>query len=365
MANVDENYVIEQFTLSDNDYETLAELITNAFLHDEAAKKEGGSIVFDIETFKRMFGSPFMPKDLFVRTIFKPTNKIVGFIGCIPRPVKIGDRIIKFVVPSFAAVHFEHQRKGISIKMGLELRRFLIEKGYEAGFALFEPEQKGKDLGHSVIRNSEDIFPMQRIMTIRKFLIRVFDVNKVATVVKFKWYEKAGIRLFEKIQKVNNPSIRKFKPNDVERLYELLDDHIKNNQMSIMRDRDDFIWYLQQPGVNCVVHENSNGLVDGFLVAWKFNFAGYGNIIPFGWLDLVHTYRLSVEDAVDLCKYLALTSKQLGWHGLQMPYIPYFDPKPFKKSKFIFFPKILTVDVFRREDIPFPEKIDSFYFDWR
>ena len=137
MATLDENYIIEQFTLTDNDFETLAELITNALLHDEAAEKDGGTILFDTETFRRMFGSPFMPKDLFVRVIYKPTNTVVGFIGCIPRPVKIGDKIYKFVVPSFAAVHWEHQRKGLSIKMGLELRRFLVEKGYEAGFALF------------------------------------------------------------------------------------------------------------------------------------------------------------------------------------------------------------------------------------
>ena len=364
MSIDEENYFVEQFTLKDSDFENLAELITNAFLHDEAAEKDGGTILFDSETFKRMFGSPFMPKDLFVRTIYKPTNEVVGFIGCIPRPVKIGEKTFKFVVPSWAAVHWKHQRKGLSIKMGLELRRFLVEKGYEAGFALFEPEQKGKDLGHSVIRNS-DIYPMQRIMTIRKFLIRIFDVKELATVINLKWYEKAGIKLFEKIQKVNNPSIRKFEPKDAGRLYELLDDHIKNNQMSIMRDRDDFIWYIQQPGVNCVIHENNQGIVDGFIVAWRFNFAGYGNILPFGWLDLVHTYRLSTKDATDLCKYLIVTSSELGWLGLQTPFIPYFDPKPFKKSKFIFFPKTLTVDVFRREDIPFPEKINSFYFDWR
>ncbi len=365
MPTNDENYIIEQFTLIDNDFESLANLLTDAFLHDEAAEKDGGTIIFDAETFRRFFGSPFMPKDLFVRAIFKPTNEVVGFIGCIPRPVKIGEKIIKFVVPSFAAVHSKHQRKGVSIKMGLELRRFLVEKGYEAGFAMFEPEQKGKDLGHSVIRHSDDIFPMQRIMTIRKFIIRIFDVKKVATVIRLKWYEKAGIKLFEKIQKVNNPNIRKFKPSDAEQLYELLDDHLKNNQMSVMRDRDDFIWYLQQPGVNCVVHENSDGQVDGFIVAWKFNFAGYGNIIPFGWLDSVHTYRLSVKDATDLCKYLVLTARELGWYGFQSPYIPYFDPKPFKKSKFLFFPKILTIDVFRRSDIQFPKKINSFYFDWR
>jgi len=145
-------------------------------------------------------------------------------------------------------------------------------------------------------------------------------VKKVATVIRLKWYEKAGIKLFEKIQKVNNPNIRKFKPSDAEQLYELLEDHLKNNQMSVMRDRDDFIWYLQQPGVNCVVHENDDGLVDGFIVSWKFNFAGYGNIIPFGWLDSVHTYRLSTKDATDLCKYLVLTAHELGWYGFQSFY---------------------------------------------
>ena len=154
-------------------------------------------------------------------------------------------------------------------------------------------------------------------------------------------------------------------PIDILDMFEIIQEQVKRNQLAIVPELEDFKWMLKNPNVNCVVHENSDGLVDGYIVAWKFKFAGYGNIIPFGWLDLVHTYRLSVKDATDLCKFLAFTSHQLGWNGLQMPYIPYFDPKPFTKSKFIFFPKMLTVDVFRRSDIPFPEKIDSFYFDWR
>ncbi|MHA1857226.1 MAG: hypothetical protein ACTSYY_14400 [Promethearchaeota archaeon] len=47
MSIDEENYFIEQFTLKDSDFENLAELITNAFLHDEAAEKDGGTILFD------------------------------------------------------------------------------------------------------------------------------------------------------------------------------------------------------------------------------------------------------------------------------------------------------------------------------
>ena len=50
MPTDDENYIIEQFTLIDNDFESLANLLTDAFLHDEAAEKDGGTIIFDAET---------------------------------------------------------------------------------------------------------------------------------------------------------------------------------------------------------------------------------------------------------------------------------------------------------------------------
>jgi len=363
--NSDELYRIEQFSLDEEHFDTLAELITKAFLNDEAAQKEGTSIVFDKETFTRMFGSPFTEKDIFVRAIYIPTNELVGFIGCIPRKIKINDRIYKCAVPAWAATHQDHQRRGLALQMGKKIYEILLKKDYEIGFSLFEPKQKGINTGESVARNIDALFPLQRLLTIKKFLGRIFDAKLLAKVMKLKGYEKLGIALFEKLQKVNNPRVRKFEISDAERLFELMDDHVQRNQMSLVREHDDFIWYLKQPSVNCVVHEDENGIVDGFILAWKFSFAGFGNIIPFGWLDLIHTYRLNLKEATDLCKYLAITSKDMGWAGLQTPLIPYFDTKPFKKSKFLFFSQTLTMDVFRIKEIPFPEPLESFYFDWR
>ncbi len=84
-----------------------------------------------------------------------------------------------------------------------------------------------------------------------------------------------------------------------------------------------------------MIHEGEDGLVDGFLLAWEFQLAGYGKAVPFGFLDLVHTYRLSFQNTVDLAWFLCVTSKARGWAGLQSPYIPYFNPKPFKNARFI------------------------------
>ena len=133
--NSDELYRIEQFSLDEENFDTLAELITGAFLNDEAAQKEGTSIVFDKETFTRMFGSPFTEKDIFVRAIYIPTNELVGFIGCIPRKLKINDRIYKCAVPAWAATHQDHQRRGLALQMGKKIYEILLKKDYEIGFS--------------------------------------------------------------------------------------------------------------------------------------------------------------------------------------------------------------------------------------
>ena len=161
--NSDELYRIEQFSLDEEHFDALAELITSAFLNDEAAQKEGTSILFDKETFTQMFGSPFTDKDVFVRAIYIPTNKLVGFIGSIPRNIKINDRIYKCVVPAWAATSKDHQRKGLALRMGKKIYEILLEKGFEIGFSLFEPEQKGINTGESVVRNVDALFPLQRV----------------------------------------------------------------------------------------------------------------------------------------------------------------------------------------------------------
>jgi len=56
---------------------------------------------------------------------------------------------------------------------------------------------------------------------------------------------------------------------------------------------------------------------------------------------------------------------KLGWKGLQTPYIPYFNAKPFIKANFIFFAKKVGIDLFNWSNIPIPEKIDSMFFYWR
>ena len=115
-----------------------------------------------------------------------------------------------------------------------------------------------------------------------------------------------------------------------------------------------------------VVHEDAAGTVDGFMTAWRMELAGYGNKEPFGWMDIIHTYNLSVPEATDLANFLCASAKAIGWQGLQTPFIPYFDPTPFKKAKFIFYPKRLWVNIYPlNPTIELPDHVDSFYFDWR
>jgi hypothetical protein len=203
------------------------------------------------------------------------------------------------------------------------------------------------------------------VQTIKKFLIRVFDAGRIANVVKLKGYEKFALRLLQGVPKTHNPRVRDFQPADADRMFELMHDHVERNELAVVRNREDFTWYIQQPGVNCVVHEGPDHQVDGFIVAWEMQLAGFGHLELCGWLDLVHTYRLSLPESVDLCKYMCEIAKARGWVGLQTPFIPYFDPAPFKKAKFIFFPKLLVVTIMSLVDIPLPSTVKSFYFDWR
>lgn len=361
MQSNKDDYLIERFELDPSQFEELADLIKISFT--EGSEVEGGTIAFTKDTLNFMFGSPYLPKSIFVRTVYKPTGEVVGFLGEIPRPLTIEGKIYNIGIPSWAAVHYKHQKKGLATLMGKKLLEIGQTMDFDGGIAMFEPEEHGIDTGKAFSKNSG--IPMREILRINKFLIRVFDIKRTSKAIKLKWFEKLGLGLLQGLQKVNNPRVRKFRKEDGERLYELMADHQKNNQISIIRNHDDFLWYLQQPKVNCVVHEDENGVVDGFILAWEFIFAGFGHFVPFGWLDLVHTYRLSQKEAADLCKYLCVTSKELGWGGLQCPFIPYFDVKPFNKSKFVAFPKILLIDLFELNKIPMPEKIDSFYFDWR
>ncbi len=356
-------YEIEQFTLDKSEFGKLADLIKNIFV--QATGAEGGTIAFTKETFNIMFGSPYQPKNLFFRAIHKPTGEVVGFLGGIPRDLSYQGKIYKFGVPSWVSVHWRHQRKGLALQLGMKMFEVAKNLGFEGGISFFEPEAHGIDSARSFCRRTG--IPMYEVQTIKKFLIRVFDAGRIAKAVKLKGYEKFALHLIQGVPKKQNqnPRVRTFQLADADHMFELMHDHVDRNELAIVRNREDFTWYLQQPGVNCVVHEGADHQVDGFIVTWEMQLAGFGNVVPCGWLDLVHTYRLPIAEAIDLCKYLCQTAKKRGWVGLQTPYIPYFDPAPFKKARFVFYPKDLIVALFPLKPMPIPEHTKSFYFDWR
>ena len=82
-------YRAEIIDLKKMDLDSFAELITQAFLSDEAAQKEGTTIVFDKITFRRLFASPFLKEQLAIRVIHEPSGTMVGFMGGLPREMCI------------------------------------------------------------------------------------------------------------------------------------------------------------------------------------------------------------------------------------------------------------------------------------
>ena len=352
-------YVVEQFTLEESTFGDMARLIDNAF----NPKNKGGTIAFDEKTLRLIFGCPYLSQDLFVRVIHTPTGETVGFTGGIPRNLAYGDKIYQFGVPTFQSVHRDHQRKGLAVKMNLKLIETGQSMGFDGGFASYEPEAHGID---AVLRVVEDHgLKMQQMLKIKQFIVRVWNVKEMAPVVPLKPLEKIWMTLRQGIKKLTNPQVRAFQPEDADQIFALMQDHIEHNELAVVREKKEFTWYLNQPNVNCVVHEDHEGKIDGFMVAWQMNLAGFGHSVPFGWLDTVHLYRLPLKEAADLCNFMCHTAREKGWVGLQTPYIPYFDPKPLKKAKFIFYPKKLLVNLYFLNSIPFPESVDSFYFDWR
>jgi ribosomal protein S18 acetylase RimI-like enzyme len=354
-----EDYLIEQFSLSDANFAEIARLVDSAF----NPQNKGGTIAFDIETVRFMLGSPHLPHDLNVRVVYKPTGETVGFTGGIPRDLAWKERKYKFGVPTFQAVHKDHQRKGLAVKMNLKMIEVAKQLGFEGGFATYEPEEHGIDAILKVVKDHG--LEMRQIFKIRQFVVRSWNIKRMESVVKLSILERIGLRFLQGLPKVKNHRVRKFRPEDGVRVFALMQDHIDRNDLSVVRNHDDFLWYINQPGVLCAVHEDQSGQVDGFILAWKMNLAGFGNMVPFGWLDIVHTYRLNIREATDLCKYFCGAAKDMGWVGIQTPFIPYFDPTPFKKAKFIFYPKKLLVNVYFLKKVEFPEKIERFYFDWR
>ncbi|NPD88990.1 MAG: GNAT family N-acetyltransferase [Asgard group archaeon] len=358
-----DDYLIEQFTIEKEKFEEFSKLITQAFVNDENALKEGATVAFSEDTFNIMYGAPSVDKDLFIRAIHKPTGKMVGFLGSIPRNLSIMGKVYNFAIPSWLCVHSDHQRKGLAKRMGLKLWEIGISSDYHGGFSFHEPDQHGVDVSTSVSREMN--LPFQRVVTLNKFVIKAFDVNTVSKVVRLRWYEKLVFKFFQKYKIIDSKQIRAFQEKDIPDIYEIIQEQVERNQLSIVPELDDLKWMLENPHVVCVVHEDKNGKVQGFILAWEFLLAGLGNKIPYGWLDMVHIHRLNVKEATNLSNYLCQKSKEKGWFGLQTPYIPYFDMKPLKKAKFFFFENKVNLDLFNLKNIPIPEEIESFYFDWR
>ena len=363
MNSDDSEYLVEQFTIEKEKFGELSKLITQAFLSDENVMQEGASVAFTEDTFNMMYGAPSVDKDLFIRAIHKPTGQIVGFLGVIPRNLLIDGKVYKFAIPSWLAVHSQHKRKGLAKRMGKKLFEIGMDSDYDGGFSFHEPKQHGIDVSTAVARDKK--IPMHRIITLKDFVIKAFDVEKVSTVVRLRWYEKLVFKLFQKYKIVKSDKVRKSQEKDLSDMFEIIQERVNSSQLSIVPELEDLKWMLQNPNVNCVVHEDDKGRVKGFMLAWKFTLAGMGNKLPYGWLDMVHIHRLNTKEASDLANYLCQTSDELGWYGLQTPYIPYFDKKPLKNAKFFFFENIVDFDLFNLKNVPIPEKIDSFYFDWR
>ena len=357
------DYLIEQFKLEEENFDTLAQLITHAFINDPTAIKEGASIAFSEQTFRTMYGAPSIDRDLFIRTIHKPTGKIVGFLGAIPRKLSIEGKTYNFIVPSWLSVHSDHQKKGLAKTMGALLFKKGVEKGYDGAFSLHEPEQHGIDVSSAVARDQEIQF--HRVVTLTKFVIKAFDVDEVAKVVKLKWYEKLVFRFFQRYKKIHSEQIRLFEEKDIQKMYEIIQEQVERNQISIVPELRDLEWMLSNPNVICVVHEDEKREINGFMLAWEFLLAGMGDNIPYGWLDMVHIHRLNNKQGSNLANYLCQKCEERGWYGLQTPYIPYFDMKALKKARFFFFGKKINLDVFNVAQVEFPDKVESFYFDWR
>jgi GNAT superfamily N-acetyltransferase len=328
-----------------------------------ANSTKGVYLSFTEETFDLMFGSPYLEDSLMIRVIYIPTGEIVAFTGGIPRKLAYKDQIYRLGIPTWQTVHHDHQRKGLAFLMNMEILRIAKERGIQCGFATYEPEAHGYDAMRKAAK--EINMKVREELNIKKFIFRVLDPLQFGKVLHLNNFIQSLLGLVTKVKPVNNPHVRDFQNEDADRLFELMQDHITKNELAFVREKDDFNWYLQRPGVKCVVHEDESGQVDGFLLAWHFELAGSDLSIPFGWLDIVHIYRLSFEDATDLFKFLCIRCKEIGWAGLQTPYSPYFDHKPLRKAGFWLIPKTIKVVLMDLTPVDLPEKTNSFYFDLR
>ncbi|MCD4761263.1 GNAT family N-acetyltransferase [bacterium] len=374
-------YSAEIFDLKKENFDSFAELITQAFLSDEAAQKEGTTVVFDTTTFRRIFGSPYLENQLIIRVIHQPSGAMVGFMGGLPRNLcfnekknnSLQSKHVRVIVPSWAAVHPDHKRKGVGSLMVSKFIEAASKRGFMYSYAIFEPEQNGIDLGNATADRNSDVESI-KWFNINWFIIRAFDIPAVRKVMKLKFYERWIIRLISPPRTPspepmkNGCKVRLFKSQDKAKLFDLLDEYTSTKNAAIIKNREDFNWYMDQPGISCCVHEDNSGTVNGFVLAWEFSFAGFGKIIPFGWLDLVNVDHLSRRSAANLIRFFNIQAKHKGWKGIQTPYIPYFPIKPFLGANYLTFPKKMIVQVFglKNSDLSFFRKApDTCFLDWR
>ncbi|GEM_PF-930460 len=374
-------YRAEIYDLKKENFDSFAELITQAFLSDEVAQKEGTTVVFDATTFRRIFGSPYVEDQLIIRVLHQPSGALVGFMGGLPRDLCFNEKInnssqskhVRVIVPSWAAVHPDHKRKGVGSLMVSKFIEAVATREYTYSYAIFEPEQNGIDLGKATADRNSAVRSI-KWFNINWFIIRIFDIPAVRTVMKMKIYERWIIRLISPPRTSspkpmnNGNTVRLFKSQDKAKIFELLDEYTKTKNAAIIKSREDFNWYMDQPGIICCVHEDNSGTVNGFVLAWEFSFAGFGKIIPFGWLDLVNVDHLSKRSAANLIRFFNIQAKQKGWKGIQTPYIPYFPLKPFLAANYLTFPKKMIVQVFglNNSDLSlFETAPGTCFLDWR
>ena len=359
-ANQDE-YRIERFTLDKSNRSEAIEVMRAAYLTNDP--DEGGTISFTEDSFHILCESPAIPKDLFVRAIHVPTGKMVGFLGSTPRTLHFKGKKYKAAFPGFLAVDPAHRRNGLAMKMGVELFQLGRKYDYEAWFALYEPEAHGINTAQAFER--EQGLPYIVVLPLEKYLIRVFNVTKAKRIIKLKWYEALGLNLLKHVRFSPSGKVRLMKKKDIGPIIDLMDDHRERNEFALTRDEDDLRWFLTQPGIVCVVHTADDGRVDGFIAAWQFNIAGFGNKEPFGWIDLIHAYKLNKKEGRALCEGLCYYAREKGWLGLQTPLIPYINQISFKAARFVDFPKGLILVLHPLVDLPDFKEASSYYFDWR
>jgi hypothetical protein len=359
-----DDYVVEQFRVEEADLQPLAELLTGAFLGDDIVQQQGGSIIFSAENFQLVFGAPSIDKDMFVRVRYKPTNEVVGFLGAIYKDFSVDNKTYKVSLPAWLSVHVNHRKKGLATAMGIKMQQLVKDRGYDAGIAFHEHDgQHGFDASKAISRKTNT--PITTVAFMKQYIVRCYDVKNATKVIKVKWYEKLYFRLKQRVKPIRNPNIRHFNPKDIDQIYQLSQELVKQNQIAIVPNYEDLEWKLGKPQVLCVILEDENGKIKGFINAWEFLLAGFGHSVKFGWLDTVHIHNLSKKEARDLATFLSHEAKKLGWKGLQTPYFPYYNSKPLKAANFIFYPKKLGLYMFNFTGIPIPENASSIYIEWR